>query len=46
MQSLGPGSLTLRASRPGNVVVHLHFTSYWALAQGQAASRLTGMRSG
>ena len=53
LQSLGPGSLTLRASRPGTVVVHLHFTPYWALARGSGcvapdgnAIRLTVRRAG
>ena len=53
LQSLGPGSLTLRASRPGTVVVHLRFTPYWALARGSGcvapdgnAIRLTVRRAG
>jgi hypothetical protein len=53
LQTLGPGSLTLRASRPGTVVVHLHFTPYWALARGSGcvardgnATRLTLRRGG
>ena len=53
LQSLGPGSLTLRASRPGTVVVHLRFTPYWALARGSGcvapdgnATRLTVRRAG
>jgi hypothetical protein len=53
LQTLGPDSLTLRASRPGTVLVHLHFTPYWALAQGSGcvapdgnATRLTLKRSG
>jgi hypothetical protein len=53
LQTLGPGSLTLRASRPGTVIVHLHFTPYWALAQGSGcvapdgnATRLTIRRAG
>jgi hypothetical protein len=53
LQSLGPGSLTLRAHRPGTVVVHLRFTPYWALARGSGcvapdgnATRLTIRRAG
>jgi hypothetical protein len=53
LQSLRPGSLTLRASRPGTVVVHLRFTPYWALARGSGcvapngnATRLTVRRAG
>ncbi len=53
LQSLGPSSLTLHASRPGTIVVHLHFTSYWALARGSGcvapdgnATRLTIRRPG
>jgi hypothetical protein len=53
LRSLGPGSLTLRASRPGTVVVHLRFTPYWALARGSGcvapdgnATRLTIRRPG
>jgi hypothetical protein len=48
LQMLGPDSLTLRATGPGTVLVHLHFTSYWALARGSGcvapdgnATRLT-----
>ena len=53
LQTLGPDSLTLHASRPGNVIVHLRFTSYWALAQGSGCvapdgdmTRLTLRRGG
>ena len=53
LESLGPDSLTLRASRSGSVIVHLHFTPYWALAQGSGcvapdgnATRLTLRRGG
>jgi MFS family permease len=53
LQTLGPGSLTLRATRPGTVLVHLHFTPYWELARGSGcvgpdgnATRLTLRRSG
>jgi hypothetical protein len=53
LQTLGPGSLTLRASRPGTVIVHLHFTPYWALARGSGcvapdgnATRLTLRQGG
>ncbi|MGI8712563.1 MAG: hypothetical protein ACR2NR_05135 [Solirubrobacteraceae bacterium] len=31
---LGPDSLTLHAQRPGPVLLHVHFTPYWALTQG------------
>jgi hypothetical protein len=48
LQRLAPDSLTLHATRPGSVVVHVRFTSYWALAQGSGcvapdgnATRLT-----
>jgi hypothetical protein len=34
LEAMGPGSLTLRASRPGTVLVHVRFTPYWALSQG------------
>jgi hypothetical protein len=53
LQSLGPGSLTLRASRRGTVVVHLRFTPYWAIARGSGcvapdgnATRLTVRQAG
>jgi hypothetical protein len=53
LQSLGPGSLTLRARRAGTVIVHLRFTPYWALARGSGcvapdgnATRLTLSRGG
>ena len=53
LQTLGPDSLTLHASRPGSVIVHLRFTSYWALARGSGcvapdgnATRLTLRRAG
>jgi len=53
LQTLGPDSLTLRASGPGSVIVHLHFTPYWALARGSGcvapdgnATRLTLRRGG
>jgi hypothetical protein len=53
LQTLGPDSLTLHATRPGTVIVHLRFTSYWALARGSGcvapdgnATRLTLRRGG
>jgi hypothetical protein len=52
LQTLGPDSLTLHASRPGTVIVHLRFTPYWALVRGSGCvapdgttTRLT-LRSG
>jgi hypothetical protein len=32
LQKLGPNSLTLRASRPGTVMLRVRFTPYWALS--------------
>jgi hypothetical protein len=53
LQTLGPGSLTMRARRPGTVIVHLRFTPYWTLAQGSGCvapdgdvTRLTLRRAG
>jgi hypothetical protein len=53
LQTLGPDSLTLHAGRPGNVIVHLRFTPYWAIAQGSGCvapagntTRLTLRRGG
>jgi hypothetical protein len=53
LQTLGPDSLTLHAGRPGNVIVHLRFTPYWALEQGSGCvapagntTRLTLRRGG
>jgi hypothetical protein len=34
LRTLGPSSLTLRATRPGTVRLRVRFTPYWALAQG------------
>jgi hypothetical protein len=34
LQQLGPNSLTLRASRPGTVMLRVRFSPYWALAEG------------
>jgi hypothetical protein len=34
LRAMSPDSFTLRASRPGTVLVHVRFTPYWALAQG------------
>ncbi len=33
--ALGPNSVTLDASRPGDVFVRVRFTPYWALGEGQ-----------
>jgi hypothetical protein len=50
---LGPDWLTLRARRPGAVLVHVHFTPYWELARGSGCvapeghwTRLTLRRAG
>ncbi len=34
LTALGPDWLTLRARRPGRVLLHVHFTPYWALVRG------------
>lgn len=50
---LGPDWLTLRARRPGAVMLHVRFTPYWALASGSGCvapdgqwTRLTLRRAG
>ncbi len=32
--ALGPDWLTLRATRPGSVLVHVHYSPYWAVVRG------------
>ena len=48
LTGLGPDSLTLTAERPGTVLVHVHFTPYWALSEGAGcvapAGDLTALR--
>jgi hypothetical protein len=34
LRALGPDWLSLQASRAGRTLVHVHFTPYWALAEG------------
>ncbi len=53
LTALGADWLTLRASRPGNVYLHVHFTPYWKITTGSGCvepagqfTRLTLRRSG
>jgi hypothetical protein len=34
LKAIGPDSLTLTARRPATLLVHMHFSPYWALAHG------------
>jgi hypothetical protein len=42
LSALGPNSLTLRAARPGTVLVRVHFTPYWALGEGRGCVEPAG----
>jgi hypothetical protein len=53
VRAMGSDWIALQARRPGTVLVHVHFTPYWALATGAgcvardgAATRLTLRRAG
>jgi hypothetical protein len=42
LTGLGPDWLKLRASRPGEVFLRVHFTPYWALTQGSGCVEQAG----
>ncbi|HUE29198.1 MAG TPA: hypothetical protein VMP89_20655 [Solirubrobacteraceae bacterium] len=53
LRALGPNSLTLHADHPGDVLVRVHFTPYWAITEGSGCvapagqfTRLTLRRAG
>jgi hypothetical protein len=53
LRALGPDSITIAAGRPRSVIVHVRFTSYWALSGGPgcvapdgAFTRITLHRAG
>ncbi|HWE34215.1 MAG TPA: hypothetical protein VG410_12065 [Solirubrobacteraceae bacterium] len=42
LTSIGPNSLTLLATRPGDAFVRVHFTPYWTLGTGHGCVQPTG----
>jgi hypothetical protein len=42
LQALGSNSLTMRARRPGTVLVHVRWSPYWALTEGSGCVAPTG----
>jgi hypothetical protein len=42
LTSLGPDWLTLRAAGPGSVLLHVHYSPYWALVRGSGCVEPAG----
>jgi hypothetical protein len=42
LRSIGPNSLTLEASRPGNTLVRVRYSPYWALGEGSGCVARAG----
>jgi hypothetical protein len=42
LKAIGPNSLTLHANRAGTALLRVHFTPYWALAQGSGCVQPAG----